>query len=266
MRIEAILASAGILASAFAIVAITGIGGTAHAQTVEKADRVYQIRTYLANEGKLNDLQARFRDQMKILEKHGITHIGYWVPIDNAENKCVVVLAYPSTEAAQTSWSNVGFDPDWMKLYEESEKNGPLVNKVESKFMKMTDYSPNLPTKVAGEHVFELRIYDTTEGHLPNLDARFRDHTIKLFEKHGMTNLVYWHLLPDKKGANDNTLVYMLAHKSVDAAKASFDAFRTDPDWVAARDASEKKAGGSLTVKDGVHSTFLKATDYSPLK
>ena len=61
-------------------------------------------------------------------------------------------------------------------------------------------------------------------------------------------------------------LIYLLAHKSEEDAKKSFDAFRKDPDWLAARKASEEKAGGSLTEKDGVKSEFLKPTDYSPLK
>src|SRR5438309_2109365 len=82
--------------------------------------------------------------------------------------------------------------------------------------------------------VFEMRTYTATQGNLAALDARFRDHTIKLFEKHGMTNVVYWHLLPDQKDA-DVTLVYLLAHDSPEAAKKSFDAFRQDPDWVKAR-------------------------------
>jgi hypothetical protein len=257
MRIERILAAA-------LVVAIGGLG-MASAQP-EKTDRVYEMRTYWSPDGKLDDLHARFRDHtMKLFEKHGMTNVGYWVPIDNKENKLVYVLSYPSRDAAKSSWKDFMADADWQKAYKASEANGTLVKKVESKFLAMTDYSAKLPATMTGDHVFELRIYDTTADHLPNLDARFRDHTMKLFEKHGMTNLVYWHLLPGQKGA-DETLVYMLAHKSVEAAKASFDAFRTDPDWVAARDASEKKAGGSLTVKDGVHSTFMKATDYSPLK
>ena len=78
-----------------------------------------------------------------------------------------------------------------------------------------------------------------------------------------MTNLFYWKLLPDQPAA-ENTLVYMLAHKSEAAAKASFDAFRADPEWITAKKASEDKGGGSLTVPDGVKSVFLKATDYSP--
>jgi hypothetical protein len=86
-----------------------------------------------------------------------------------------------------------------------------------------------------------------------------------------MTNVSYWNLAADQKGAKSplvagNTLVYLLTHKSADAAKASFDAFRADPAWVAAKEASEKKAGGSLTIKDGVKSELLVPTDYSPVK
>jgi hypothetical protein len=114
--------------------------------------------------------------------------------------------------------------------------------------------------------VFELRTYTATKGNLGHLNDRFKDHTIKLFEKHGMTNVVYWNALKGQKG-EDTQLVYLLAHKSPDAAKKSFDTFRMDPDWVAARKASEEKAGGSLTEpKGGVVSEFLKPTEYSPLK
>ena len=113
---------------------------------------------------------------------------------------------------------------------------------------------------------YEMRVYYAAEGKLDALHARFKDHTMKLFEKHGMTNVVYWVPTPDQKD-KDVTLVYLLAHASPEAAKKSFDAFRTDPDWAAARKASEEKAGGSLTEKaGGVVSVFLKPTPYSPLK
>jgi hypothetical protein len=81
-----------------------------------------------------------------------------------------------------------------------------------------------------------------------------------------MTNLFYWQLLPDQPGAG-GTLIYLLAHDSVDAAKASFTAFRADPAWIAARTASEEKAGGSLTAaQSGVISLYLQAADYSPTR
>ena len=101
--------------------------------------------------------------------------------------------------------------------------------------------------------MFELRTYTASPGNLGNLNARFRNHTLKLFEKHGITSIGYWCPLKDQPGA-DNTLVYIVAHKSVDAAKASFGAFRQDPAWIAAKKASEDAAGGSLTAKDGVKS------------
>ena len=110
-----------------------------------------------------------------------------------------------------------------------------------------------------------MRIYKCEPGRLPNLNARFRDHTVGLFAKHGMTNFGYWTPMDAAQGADD-TLVYILAHKSKEAAAASFKAFRDDPAWIAARKASEEKAGGSLTTKDGVQSIFMKATDYSPTK
>ena len=114
--------------------------------------------------------------------------------------------------------------------------------------------------------MFELRIYTATKGNLPGLNARFRDHTLKLFEKYGMTNLPYFNVAKGEKG-DDTMLYYFLAHKSREAAKASFDKFRLDADWLAARKASEEKGGGSLTeAKGGVVSIFLKATDYSPTK
>ena len=229
--------------------------------------RVFEMRTYYAPAGKLDDLHARFRDHtMKLFTKHGITNIGYWVPIENTDNRLVYVLAYPSREARDTSWKAFMADPDWKKAQSESEANGKLVAKVGQLFMAATDFSPEIkPTTGSGERVFELRTYSTTPGALPALDGRFRDHTTKLFAKHGMTNLFYWHLTPDQKDS-DNTLVYLLAHKSEDAAKASFGAFRADPDWIAAKKASEDKAGGSLTVPEGVKSVFMKATDYSPTR
>jgi hypothetical protein len=237
--------------------------------------RVFEMRTYYAEPGKLDALHARFRDHtLRLFEKHGMTNIGYWVPIaasasekPNPENKLIYVLAFPSKEARDQSFKAFGADPEWKKAHSESEKDGKLVTKIESLFMKATDYTPKIEAgKGDGERIFELRTYTCTPGNLGGLDARFRDHTIKLFEKHGMTNLYYWHLLPDQPKA-DATLVYILAHKSVDAARASFDAFRKDPVWTAAREASEKKAGGSLTVADGgVKSVFMKPTDYSPTK
>ena len=111
--------------------------------------------------------------------------------------------------------------------------------------------------------VYEMRTYTTEAGRLPALHARFRDHTVKLFEKHGMKNVIYLTPIDDEGKPVDNKLVYLLAHKSQAAAKASFDSFRQDPDWKVARDASEKD-GKILSIPP--ESQFYVPTDYSPLK
>ena len=236
------------------------------ASAAEKDTRCFEMRTYYAAPGKLDDLLARFRDHtVKLFEKHGIANIGYWVPVENTDNKLVYVIAFPSREAHDKSWKEFGTDPDWQAARKASEEKGKLLTKVEAVFLNATDFSAAIQPSAAAPRVFELRTYTTTPGNLGRLQARFRDHTVALFAKHGMTNLFYWTPMADQKGA-ENTLVYLLAHKDAEAAKASFGAFRADPVWVAAKDASEKDAGGSLTVEGGVKSEFLKATDFSPTK
>ena len=112
----------------------------------------------------------------------------------------------------------------------------------------------------AGPKVYELRTYTAPEGKLADLHARFRNHTLRIFQKHGMTNVIY--LAPTDAPLSQNTLVYLLAHQSRDAAKASWDAFRNDPEWK--KVASESQLNGPIITK--VDSVFLEATDYSPMK
>ena len=227
----------------------------------------YELRVYYAAEGKLEALNARFRNHTcALFTKHGMTNIGYWMPLENPERKLYYILSYPDRAARDASWKAFMADADWKKAAAESEKDGRLVAKVESTFLHTTDFSPAVkPEKKDPERVFELRTYTTGPGNLARLHDRFRKHTVALFSKYGMEHFGYWSL--DKgQPAADDTLVYLLAHKSKEASEASFKAFRTDPDWIAARDASEKAAGGSLTVKDGVKSVLMTPTDYSPAR
>jgi hypothetical protein len=106
--------------------------------------------------------------------------------------------------------------------------------------------------------VFELRIYHTYEGKLETLLTRFRDHTTKLFEKHGMKNIAYW--TPTDDPLKGKTLIYVISHASRDAATANWKAFGEDPEWISVRDKSE--ANGKLVEK--VDSTFMVLTDFSP--
>jgi NIPSNAP len=212
-------------------------------------------------------LNARFRDHTcKLFEKHGMTNVGYWVPVENPDSKLVYILAHASRAAADQSWKAFMADADWKKAQQASEVGGRLLAKApERQYLTATDYSPPVKAPTGGEHLYELRTYTAEAGRLDALNARFRDHTLKLFEKHGMTNVGYWTPVQGEKGA-DNTLVYLLAHKDKEAATRSWVGFRADADWLAARKMSEAKAGGSLTTRGGVKSEFLKATDYSPMK
>ena len=112
----------------------------------------------------------------------------------------------------------------------------------------------------ADNRIFELRTYVSPQGKFENLLARFRDHTTKLFEKHGMQNIGYW--VAADAPASQTTLIYVLAHKDREAAKASWDAFRKDPVWVKAK--GESEANGAIVEK--VTSVFMNPTDFSKLK
>ena len=108
----------------------------------EEGNRVFEIRTYYANEGKLDALLARFRDHtVTLFKKHGMTNVGYWVPADNKENKLVYMLAFPSREARNKAFKAFGADPDWQKAYKESTKDGRLVKKIVNEFLAGTDFS-----------------------------------------------------------------------------------------------------------------------------
>lgn len=227
----------------------------------------YELRTYTAHEGKLEALHNRFRNHtIKLFAKHGMVNIGYWTPQENAEHQLIYLLEYPNRQARERAWKKFFEDPEWKKAYRESIANGRLVKKVESLFLAPKDYSPPIRAAVASPaRVFELRTYTAAKGKLDNLHARFRDHTLALFAKHGMTNFAYFKLTAGQDNS-ETTLLYLLAHKSRQAAKNSFASFLKDPKWIAAKKASEENAGGSLTVRGGVRSLFLNPTDYSPTR
>jgi hypothetical protein len=128
---------------AFALLAARSVAAE-KAETAKTEARVFEIRTYYAAPGKMKDLNARFRDHTcKLLEKYGMELIGFWTPTDpkGAEEVLIYIVAHPSEEAAKKAWDAFRKDADWMKVKADSEKNGALTTKVESKFFNATDYS-----------------------------------------------------------------------------------------------------------------------------
>ncbi|MEX0772042.1 MAG: NIPSNAP family protein [Balneolales bacterium] len=251
------------LFSAVLLMLLTGCSQPDDEQAKADENNFYELRVYDAEPGKLDDLNARFRDHtVPLFEKHNMENIGYWIPIQNTENRLYYILAYPSREAREASWEAFHSDPDWIEAKEASEVDGSLVASVQSIYLNATDYSPEISPSIAeNPRTFELRTYTATPGNLDRLHARFRDHTIDLFSKHGMEHFGYWSPVDADKGADD-TLIYFITHNGPESRDASFDAFRKDPEWTAAADASEEDAGGSLTIS--VDPIMMVPTDYSP--
>ena len=107
------------------------------------------------------------------------------------------------------------------------------------------------------QRVFELRTYTSHENRLDDVVARFKNHTTRLFEKHGMTSIGYW--IPNDQ---PNTLIYVIAHQSREQAKKNWEAFQKDPEWIASREAS--MTNGPIVLK--TQSVFMTPTEFSPIK
>lgn len=112
----------------------------------------------------------------------------------------------------------------------------------------------------AAERVFELRTYHTLPGRLNALNARFRDHTMAIFRRHGMKSIGYW--IPTDSAASSNTLVYIISHASRVQADSNWAAFNRDPEWQRVAAASERDG----KIIDHIERVFMSATDYSPMK
>ena len=158
--------------------------------------RVIEHRVYYSpTPEKLAALHKRIREHgLALVERQGIENLGHFVPTgDNPENKLVFFLGFASQEAQKEAWAAFLADPEWVACKAASEPDGGLVSKVESSLMSVTDYSPGGP-RAPGPHggVFELRTYTSPAERLHALHARFRDHTMALFDKHSIRNVGYF--------------------------------------------------------------------------
>jgi hypothetical protein len=141
-----LFALAAILSVASVIASAQNAPTIAPSPSLIKDGKCYELRTYYAAPGKLEDLHKRFRDHtMKFFKKHGMQVVGFWGPTDKekgSENTLVYLLAFTSREARDKAWKEFQADPDWQKARSESEKNGKLTDKVDSVILGATDYSP----------------------------------------------------------------------------------------------------------------------------
>ncbi len=226
-------------------------------------DPVYELRMYTCEPNRLAALNERFeKHTMRIFERHGMENVAYWVPTDKpeSENTLIYLLRHKSRAAAQKSWEAFRADPDWKKVAAEwKERFGRVLvaGGVQSTYLEPTDYSGEVG-RTKPDSLYELRIYTAADGKLDALHARFRDHTDKLFSKHGIRSVGYWS--PIEQAESEQLMLYVLEHADREAAAKAWKAFGQDPQWRAAKQASE--VDGRLVTK--VKRFYMKQTDYSP--
>jgi hypothetical protein len=214
----------------------------------------HEWRTYEAMPGKLPALHTHLEVAARLFKKHGLGVLGFWTEEIGVGAQVNYMWIYADLEERQKKLAAFGEDPAWQQqVAEETQRERVIVARTHSTLLQLTPYSPapRLSTKVQ-----EWRIYEAMPGRLPDLHNRFANHTLRLFEKHGMANIGYW----TEVFGTSNRLVYMLGYPSLGDREKSWVAFQADPDWQRAR--AESEQNGTLVVK--TYSRILRPTAYSP--
>jgi hypothetical protein len=215
---------------------------------------LYESRVYYTVPGRLPAINERFaKYTMDFFRQYEIGMLGFWNDEIGVSNRLTYILSFDSMADREKKWTAFQADPGWHKVRAETEASGPIVAYVVNSFMRLTPYSPQ---PKMSSNLQELRIYDAMPGKIQGVHDRFANHTIKLFEKHGMENVAYW----SEDVGTSNRLVYMLSYPDLGAREKSWTAFTADPEWHKARTESEKD--GAL-VRVSQH-YILRRTAYSP--
>jgi len=215
---------------------------------------IYENRIYTAVPGKLPAINARFADiTIDYFNQYDIGMMGFWNDEIGTSNQLTYILTFDDMADREKKWAAFRADKARVAAFAETEVGGPLVAKVYNTIMEATPYSPE---PQLSSNVQELRVYDAMPGKLPALHDRFSNHTMHLFEKHGIENVAYW----TEAVGTSNRLVYMLGYPSVGDREKGWAAFGADQEWQKARTESEKD--GPL-VRESRHS-IMRPTAYSP--
>ena len=215
---------------------------------------LYELRIYNVVPGRLPAINDRFATHtLGFFKKHGIGVMGFWTDEIGVSNRLCYILTFDSLADRETKWTAFQADTGWHQVRAQTEASGPIVDHVINSFMRLTPYSPQPHIR---SNVQELRIYDAVPGKIQAVHNRFANHTIGLFNKHGIDNIAYW---SDEVGTS-NRLTYLLGYPDLGAREKSWTAFMADPTWQQARAESEKD--GAL-VRLSRHYIWRR-TAYSP--
>lgn len=251
---------------------IVCLSADAQQATTKKEGKLYEMRFYTTNPGKLPDLHARFRDHtLKLFEKHGIENIIYWNVSESPkgsdedkENLMIYIIAHKNEAAKDASWAAFRSDPEWQAAAKKSEENGKILAKApRAIFMRETDFSP--PDEPASSdakapaRLWELRQYNDGAERVPHTVDRFGSGEKEIFTKNGMQTVKFW-------TATDNSaFIYLLAHKDKAASDASWKGFRAEfPEFM--KKYQEAHPNLPKGRGNGNEVRFLIPTDYSPRK
>jgi NIPSNAP len=258
-----------LLAVTFCVASSTGF---AQVTSVKKDGKLYEMRFYTTNPGKLPDLHARFRNHtMKLFEKHGMENIIYWSVSEGApksdddkDNLLIYIIAHKDEAAKDASWAAFRADPEWKAVVAKSEENGKILAKPpRAIFMRETEFSavdePINKDSGTPARLWELRQYNDGPERVPFTVDRFGSGENAIFTKHGMQTVKFW-------TATDNSaFIYLLAHRDKAASDESWKGFKSEfPEFMKKyRDAHPNLPAGR---GNGNEVRFLIPTDYSPRK
>ena len=215
---------------------------------------IYEWRTYEAMPGKLLALNTHLEVAAGLFKKHGLGVLGFWTEEIGTSGQITYMWIYADLEDRQKKVAAFGADSAWkQQVAEETEKEGSIVARTHNTMLQLTPYSPEPRIRT---NVQEWCIYGAMAGRLPDLNARFANHTMRLFAKHEIDNIGYW----TEVFGTSNRLVYMLGYPNLGEREKSWAAFQRDPAWQQARAESEKN--GTLVAK--TYNRILRPTAYSP--
>jgi len=242
--------------------------GLAAAPAVPAAQAPFiELRYYHMRNGAQTQRTSDFLSKcyLPAAQRLGIGPLGFFnTMIGDGSPSILVMAAYPSADAFATAAERLAADKEFAKGFDAYNSMAELSYiRMENTLLRALDGLPRVvvpPTTNRPPLIFELRTYYANPGKMEALHARFRDHTNKLFVKHGMTLIGYWNPIDPKQA--DEKLIYILAYPSKEAATKSWKDFQNDPDWKTALAKSEEKGG--LVAK--VESVYMNPTDYSPIK
>lgn len=229
-----------------------------------RSDGYFELRVYTVTSNKTDGVLERFRDTVEpVRRKHGIKTVGYWVaPGTTNGGTFAYLMAAENKDELQRQEKAFGADTQFKEGYAASNrKHGKTVDRIVSLPLAVDetakfDFAPG-----AKPRAFDLRIYSVLPGKLEAFRARWRDHAVPIYERHGLHSVGWW-VAEKKDAAGHEQFVVLLAGESLDAIQKSITAFHADPEWQRVEKETEKDG----RLRGGVEAFKMTPADFSSLK